>query len=67
MVAKTLKPWSFVKDKKHDLTNILRKPAGQNKPEYYYYQLDHMSNIYSPACLTIDLDSIPERNGKKTY
>ena len=60
MVAKSLKKWSFVKDQKHDLSNISRHGANSN-PEDYYYQLDKRSGIYTPAILVVDLDNVPER------
>ena len=60
MKPKTLKPWSFVKNLKYDLSTLKR--VGMNaRPEDYLYQLDNMSNIYSPAVLVSDFESLPDR------
>lgn len=64
MKPKTLKPWSFVKDLRYDISVLDNKYNSQN-PEDYYYQLDSRSNIYTPAVRVIDLESIPERIWRK--
>lgn len=61
MIPKTLKPWSYVKNLKHDISSIRNKQWGHNNPEQYYYQLDRSSSIYSPVCLVSDFDLIPEK------
>jgi len=58
MKPKTLKPWSFVKNLKYDLS-ALKRTGMDSRPEDYYYQLDIRSNIYSPAVLVIDFESLP--------
>jgi hypothetical protein len=61
MKPKTLKPWSFVKNLKYDLSTLKR--IGMNtRPEDYYYQLDIRSNIYSPAVLVTDFEVLPENS-----
>ena len=60
MKPKTLKPWSFVKNLKYDLT-ALNRVGVNGRPEDYLYQLDISSNIYSPAVLSRDFESLPDR------
>ena len=59
MKPKTLKTWEFVKNKRHDISQLIRHQQG---PEEFYYQFD--GYIYSPAVRVIDMDMIPE-NYKK--
>ena len=60
MTPKTLKPWSFVKNLKYDLS-ALNRVGMHTRPEDYLYQLDNMSNTYSPAVLVSDFESLPNR------
>ena len=55
MTPKTLKAWEFVKDKKHDLSSLLRL---QQSPEMFYYQFNN--GIYYPAVSKTDIDNLPE-------
>jgi hypothetical protein len=66
MKPKTLKPWSFVKDQRHDLSQIQNR---WNKPDPndYYYQLDVTAQLYTPAVLVIDFESIPTNNKISHY
>ena len=55
MKPKTLKPWEFVKDKKHDLSSLVRN---QLNPDMFYYQFNN--GIFYPAVSKLDLDNLPE-------
>ena len=52
---KNLKPWEFVKDKKHNLTTL--RPF--EDPSTFYYQCDGFT--YTPACQSMDFDNLPAR------
>jgi len=59
MKPRTLKPWSYVKERRYDLSS-LTKGWGATNPDDYYFQLDHSSMTYTPAVLKVDLDNLPE-------
>lgn len=59
MIPKSLKPWSFVKDKKYDISPLEKQMV--KDPEMYHYQYDRMDDRYYPAVLTFDLMMIPDK------
>ena len=58
MKPTSLKNWSYVKTKVHDLSGIDNK-----YPEDYYYQLSN--GVYYPAVRVIDVENTPEPKHRK--